>query len=299
MEQQFGALQTASISAKGKGRDAAIPTPRSANAQLAVDLYEELQSRFRWTAETAWHGIARLLLSCEVYRLKWEPFLDVVTHVDSNRFTSGQSGPHATLRRAEQLTAYLAKELSVDRPELCRNIGIYWQNAKIRQVQPHNLVGHAFRSLITTALAKFGDPGIDYEEEVDPPSEFPGYAFPTRSKGAGFNIVARRCGLTVALLATHWRVRHNRLGAVTDALPYKSALYEHNPNGKFYTVLGEFDGGRLRKVLANCPPILPHAAISAAVHFAPQLIREGLQENGTLEHLRSLSWLIGETFQWK
>src|SRR5260370_42551365 len=158
--------------------------PRSANAQLAVELYNELQSRFQWTSETAWHGIARLLLSCEVYRLKWEPFLNVVTYVDSNRFTSGESGPHATLRRAQQLTAYLATELSIDRPELCQNIGIYWQHPKIRQVQPHNLVGHAFRSLITTALARFGDPGIQYEEEVDPRSEFPRHPFTTRSENA-------------------------------------------------------------------------------------------------------------------
>ncbi len=273
--------------------------PRSANAQLAVELYNELQSRFQWTSETAWHGIARLLLSCEVYRLKWEPFLNVVTYVDSNRFTSGESGPHATLRRAQQLTAYLATELSIDRPELCQNIGIYWQHPKIRQVQPHNLVGHAFRSLITTALARFGDPGIQYEEEVDPRSEFPGHPFTTRSENARIDIVARRESRTVALLSVRWRFRHDRVDVVDEAIAYTSAFHRHNPNGKFYAVLGEFDGGRLRKVLANCPPLLPHAAISAAVHFAPQLIREGLQENGTLEHLCSLSWLIGETFQWK
>lgn len=273
--------------------------PRSANAQLAVDLYKELQSRYRWTSETAWHGIARLLLSCEVYRLRWEPFLNVVTYVDSNRFTSGDTGPHATLRRAEQLTTYLATELRIDRLELCHNVGVYWQHPKIREVQPNNLVGHAFRSLFTTTLAEFGDHGVEYEEEVDPRSEFPKHPFTTRSKNARIDIVARRDRRTVALFAVRWRVRHNRLGVVADALAYKSALYEHNPNGKFYAVLGEFDGGRLRKVLTHCPPIHPSPAISAAVHFAPQLIREGLQENGTLEHLRSLSWLIGETYQWK
>jgi hypothetical protein len=299
MKQESGPVQTASIGAKRRRRDVQIGMPRSANAQLAVDLYEELQSHYQWTAETAWHGIARLLLSCEVYRLRWEPFLNVVTYVDSNRFTSGESGPHATLRRAEQLTTYLATQLRIDRPELCQNIGLYWQNPKIRQAQPHNLAGHAFRSLITTALAKFGDHGVEYEEEVDPRAEFPGHPFTTRSKNARIDIVARRGDRTVALLAVRWRVRHNRLGVVADSLAYKPTLYEHNPDGRFYAVLGEFDGGRLRKVLANCSPIIPHAAISAAVHFAPELIREGLQENGTLEHLRSLGWLISETFQWK
>ena len=273
--------------------------PRSTNAQLAVNLYNELQARYQWTAETAWHGIAKLLLSCEIYRMQWEPFHDVVTYVDSNRFTSGEGGPHATLRRAEQLTEYLAAQLGVDRRDLCQNIGVYWQHPRIRALQPHNLVGHAFRSLVTTALGRFGDPGVRYEEEVDPHPEFPGHTFTTRSKNPKIDIVARRDNRTVALLTVRWRFRHDRLDVIDEAIAYTSAFYRHNPNGKFYAVLGEFDGGRLRKVLANCPPIIPHAAISAAIHFAPQLILEGLEENGTLENLRSLAWLIGQTFQWR
>jgi hypothetical protein len=272
---------------------------RSVNAQLAVDLYNELDARFHWTAETAWHGIARLLLSCEVYRLQWEPFHGVVTYVDSNRFTAGQGGPHATLRRAEQLSVYLAAQLGIDRRDLCQNIGLYWQQATIRPLQPHNPLGNAFRSLIAAILHRFGDPGIVYEEEVRPHKEFPGQVFATRSKSAKIDIIARRENRTVALLTVRWRFRHDRLDVVDEAMAYAPAIHRHNPNSKVYAVLGEFDGGRLRKVLTHCPPLNPHAAISAAVHFAPQLIRQGLQENGTLEHLRSLEWLIGETFRWR
>ena len=42
--------------------------PRSANAQLAVDMYDALSARYGWDRATAWHGIARLLLSCDVWR---------------------------------------------------------------------------------------------------------------------------------------------------------------------------------------------------------------------------------------
>jgi hypothetical protein len=273
--------------------------PRSMNAQLAVDLYNELQAQYSWTAGTAWHGIARLLLSCEIYKAKWETFRDVVVYIDSNRFTAGKSGPHATLRRAEQLTEYLAAQLSVDRQNLCLNLGLYWRQPKIRTSQPQNLVGNAFRSLITATLQRFGDPGVVYEEEVRPHSEFPGHVFPTRSKSAKIDIVARRDNRTVALLSVRWRFRHDRIDVVDEAMAYAPAIQRQNPNGKVYAVVGEFDGGRLRKLLTNCPPIIPNAALSAAVHFAPQLIREGLQENGTLEHLRSLEWLIGETFLWE
>jgi hypothetical protein len=85
---------------------------------------------------------------------------------------------------------------------------------------------------------------------------------------------------------------------VDEAMAYAPAVHRHNPNSKVYAVLGEFDGGRLRKVLAHCPPLVPYPAIAAAVHFEPKLITEGLRENGTLEYLRSLAWLISESFSW-
>ena len=249
---------------------------RSKNAQLAVDMYNGLAAQYNLTAGTAWHGIARMLLSCEVYRIKWESFHDVVLYIDSNRFTSGESGPHATLRRAEQLSIFLAAQLGIPRSELCREIGLYWQHEAIRPLQPHNPLGHAFRSLTTAALQRFGDPGIMYEEEVRPHSEFPGQMFTTRSKNAKIDIVARRDNRTVALLTVRWRVRHDRLDVVDEAMAYAPAARRHNPHSQVYAVLGEFDGGRLRKVLDNCPPIFPNAALTAAVHFAPQLIRDGL-----------------------
>jgi hypothetical protein len=44
---------------------------------------------------------------------------------------------------------------------------------------------------------------------------------------------------------------------------------------------------------------MPHAAISAAVHFAPELIWHGLRENGRTACLRNLEWLIQETYAWQ
>lgn len=268
--------------------------PRSPNAQLAVDLYNELAQRFHWEADTAWRGIALLLLSCEIYTRGWEPFHDVITYVDSNRFRD-----EGTRRRAQQLTSYLADQLGVSREHLCEAVAVYWQRPEVRHLQPHNLVGHAFRSLIATALGRFGEPEVEYEEEADPHAEFPGYRFQTRSRRARIDIVARRGGRAVALLSVRWRFRHDRLDVVDEALAYVHALRRQNPSGRFYAVVGEFDGGRLRKLLGNCAPVDPNAAISGAVHFAPQLIRDGLRENGTLEHLRSLEWLIRETSAWR
>lgn len=274
--------------------------PRSPNAQLAVDLYKILKQKQRWDAAGAWKGIAILLLSCEVYvsRSGWQRFHDVVTYVDSNRFSMTAAGPSATLRSAQRLTAYLAQELQIPEQDLCREIAQYWRQADTRNLQPHNLVGNAFRSLTAECLRLFGHPEIDYEEEVDPGTEFPGHVFHTRSRNPKIDIVARKNGRLVSLISVRWRFRHDRLDVVDEAIAYVPALRRQNPRGRFYAVIGEFDGGRLRKLLANSAPEMPNAAISAAVHFAPQLIREGLGENGSLEHLRSLEWLIRETFAW-
>ncbi len=200
---------------------------------------------------------------------------------------------------AEHLTSYLAEQLGIERSDVCQQIGLYWQEPRIRPLQPHNLVGHAFRSLVTNALQLFGDQAIVYEEEVHPHVEFPHLFVPVYGASWKIDVVARREGQMVAILGVSWRVRYNRLAALQRALAYSTGSRKDKPNSQPYAVLGEFDSGRLRKLLNSCPPINPHAAISAAVHFAPQLIRDGLEENGTLEHLRSLAWLIAQSFHWK
>lgn len=276
--------------------------PRSANAQTAVDLYGQLLQKYKWTAANAWHGIARLLLTTHIWlpRLGWQPFHNVVVYRESNDFKTGADGtPNAVLQRAEALSAYLAEQLGVQRHDLHLNTGLYWNEPQIRTLQPHNLVGHAFRSLIVAVLGIFGDPGITYEEECDPHTEFPGYRFDTRSPEAKIDIVARRNGRLVALLSTRLRYRHDRVDLVDEALAYAPAARRQNHNSRLYAVVGEFAPNRLHKVLSNCPPAMPNAALSAAVHFAPELIWHGLRENGRTTELRNLEWLIQQTYDWQ
>jgi len=271
---------------------------RSPKAQVAVEMYNVLRKEGEWTKSNAWWGIALLLLSCEVWDSgRWRPFHDVVVYRERNDFKSGPHGPNAVLERAKQLTAYLARELTAPPERLCSMIGQYWREPVIAKFQPHNLVGHAFRSLIVTILETFGDSGITYDEEVRPHDEFPGYTFGTRSKHAKIDVLARRGDLPVALISVRWRFRHDRVDVVDEALAYAPAARRVNRNCKFYAVLGEFAPNRLEKVLTNCPP-QPNPAISAAVHFAPQLIADGLGENGRLSELKSLEWLIEQTFDW-
>lgn len=272
--------------------------PRSANAQLAVEMYEAQRARRGWSAASAWQGIARLLLSCETWRQGWQPFHDVVVYREANDFRTGVRGPNAVMRRADALTGFLAGQLGVARADLCNEIGMYWRHPDVAGLQPHNLAGHAFRSLTVHVLETFGDKSIAYAEEVSPYDEFPGQPFTTRSRDPRIDIVARRGKVTVALISSRWRYRHDRVEVVEEAMAYAPAARRHNPDCRLYASVGEFAPNRLEKVLSNCPPAQPRGALAAAVHFAPRLITAGLGENGRLAHLRSLEWLVGETFSW-
>ena len=163
----------------------------------------------------------------------------------------------------------------------------------------HNgAAGHAFRSLTVHILEIFGDPDITYAEEISPYDEFPGQEFTTRSHDPKMDIVGRRGNVTVALISSRWRFRHDRVDVVEEAMAYVTAARRHNSSCRLYASVGEFAPNRLKKILDNCPPAQPHGPLTAAVHFAPQLITGGLEEDGRMAHLQSLDWLIGESFSW-
>ena len=84
---------------------------------------------------------------------------------------------------------------------------------------------------------------VSYEEEVYPHSTFPGFGFSTRSKDAKLDIVAYKNGQIVALMSTRWRFRHDRVDLVEEV----------------------------------------NAALTATVHFAPQLLWNGLREKWDCE----------------
>lgn len=270
--------------------------PRSANAQLAVDLYRKLAGSYGWTVDQAWKGIALLLLTCEVWDRGWSPFHSVVVYRERNDFKIGRTGPNKTLRKAENLSLILARDLGIDPAELCQTIAQYWREPRIRILQPHNLVGHAFRSIVVAILEDFGNPHLQFEEEVDPYLVFPGHPFSTRSENARIDIVVYRRNAPVALMSARWRFRHDRVDVVDEAIAYAPATIR--ARCEQFAVVGEFSPNRLTKILTNCQPSLPTAALAGCIHFAPHLITEGLGENGRTTDLQNLEWLVRRTLAW-
>jgi hypothetical protein len=281
--------------------------PRGTNAQLAADEYLLLLDKFGWTKAEAWRGIAILLLSCDVWADGYRRLgslrghsgvPDIVVYRERNDFKAPNGRPNAAVRRALQLSDYLAQELCVDRSVLCDAIGTLYKTPLISEMQPHNIVGHAFRSVCVEILKKFGDGAVMYEEEVEPSVVFPGWPFDTRSKNAKLDIMARRNGVPVALISARWRIRHDRIDVPDEMRAYGPAARSANRNCALYGLVAEFSPVRLEKLLVHSPPAR-NSILDGTVHFAPNLISDGLEENGRLSELRSLEWLIDQTHSWK
>ena len=275
---------------------------RGANAVLAVNAYDALHKQNKWQPNDAWKGIALLLLTCKTWKLnRWKAFHNVVVYREANDFKVLRSGPNSHIRNGARLTTFLETELGLTSGSCCDNIGTYWRLPAVKGLQPNNLVGHAFRSIVARILELHGDNAITFEEEVDPKLLFPGQSFQTRSKGPRIDIVAFRNGEPAALISVRWRIRHDRVDVVDEALAYKAAARRNHPNCRFYAVLGEFSGARLDKVLQHCAPAHANPSIDGTVHFNPAAVTNpnSLHENGRTVHLKSLDWLIQESFNWR
>lgn len=250
-----------------------------------------------------------LLLSCDVWRgdgyvrlgslRKHRGVPDCVVFREANDFMLNKDGsPNATLERGLELTEYLASQLGVATSDLCNSIGLFFTMDPIFDLQPNNVRGHAFRSIVCTALERFGNREIVFEEEISVHDEFPGYRLPTRSEKAKLDIIARKNGIPVALISVRWALRHDRIDIVEEALSYGPAARRSNRDCALYGVVGEFSPNRLIKVIDHVPEVTKNPALDACVHFCPDLLANGLKVNGRTTHLKSLEWLIDETFKW-
>jgi hypothetical protein len=273
--------------------------PRGVNASLAVTEYDRLRTLYNYTSADAWKGIAELLLTCDTQRdKKWIPFHNVVVYREVNDFKIDSRGqPNATIRKAESLTTYLAQQLGCPRDELCSRIGSYWRHPLVEGLQPNNLVGHAFRSIVAEILKLFGAPGIVYDEEVGARDLLPHFVMSSRSKEPMIDIVASKGPRPVAMISTRWRFRHDRVDFIDEAHSYAPAAARSYGAVPYFAVMGEFSAARVGKVLDNSPPAAT-GPISAGIHFCPDLLSKGLGENGRMANLKGLDWLIAQTRFW-
>lgn len=277
-----------------------IPTGDQ-NANLAVQLFRDIMTATGWGRDRAWLAIAKLLMTCDVWgNGAWRSFHDFPVLVESNKYKFIKTGaPNARMADANRVGDYLASELGISRALLCSEIAIYFKSPQVLNLQPNNIKGHGFRSLVAETLAMFGDPTLAISEEEFPHRMFPGYPFPNRSPKARIDIVARRGTMPVALLSTRWTYRHDRADMIDEAAAYIPAARGINPNCLYYGVTAEFDVARLKKVIHVTAPVLQTAALRRLVHINPVLVTTVTGKNGELANLMSLEELCQESFSWR
>lgn len=276
---------------------------RSQNAQLAVDMFDAICTEKSLDKSSAWKAIAQLLLSCHTQSgpkgcKVWANDFNSVIYREANDFYIGSQGPNKHLRMSYLLSDFLASEIGISRKELPSEIGLFLRHPYVSSMQQNNLVGHAFRSMTVRALEQFGDCRFHYEEEVDPYDLFLSGFASSRGEKPKIDIVAlNNGGRPEALISCKWRYRHDRSGDLIDeARNFIHEARRLNPNCRFYGFTGEFDLKRLKKFLdVSAPP--PTNPLSHTVHFAPVLIDQGLGLERP-RHLKSLEWLIDDTFRW-
>ncbi len=277
--------------------------PLNENAALAVRLYKELLRTNEWSIEDAWKAIAKLFLTCGVYERGWSVLFDGIVFAERNIFNESKSQTqNSAMRAGSEIADLLAKELKVTRQALCSEIGLYWQEPLVSNKQPHNLIGHAFRSVIAETLRVFGAKGLDVSEEEDPYKLFAGFGFTSRSKNPRIDIVVKKNAKPVALISTRWRFRHDRVDLIDESRSYLTAARSVNSNCKFYAVIGEFAASRINKVVEHTPERVSRGApIEACVHFAPQLTEPAnrkAKEKESLSLVKDLVWLTKESVTW-
>jgi hypothetical protein len=270
------------------------------HANLAVDLYRDLLESKGWGLEKSWLAIAQLLMTCQVWESgKWHPFHALPVLMERNNYKVTNTGkPNRSLLDAERVANFLASQLQISPPELCSNLGLFFEHPEIRGLQPNNPRGHAFRSIVAETISRFGDPGLTIIEEQSPHDLFPGFSMPARSDRAKIDIVVKRGPRVVALVSTRWTYRHDRVDLIDEAMAYMPAARSVNPTCVYYGVVAEFGKARLKKVIDQTEAVVPTAALRRLVHIKASLASDVIDRNGDLAHLIDLEEMVNDSRDW-
>lgn len=264
-------------------------------------MFRDLVARNGATAETAWVAIAQLLITCEVFEGGyWRQLYGAPVLMERNNYGVGVRGENKCLREARGVAAYIADALNVDPGRVCDHLGLYFKNDAVHHLQPNNLRGHAFRSVVAETLDMFGDRTLDLYEEQSPHEWFPGFQFQGRSTGARIDILAVRDSRPVAIISIRWTYRHDRVDLIDEAREYLPAARRMNSNCGFFGVTAEFGVARLKKVLAVTEPAQPRSApIRRLVHLNAHLPGALMGRESGVSSLWSLSDLVADSFNWQ
>ena len=127
-------------------------------------MYADLLRRRHLGLDSAWQAVCQLLMTCDVWdRGGWHPFLGELVLMERNNYRHLRNGqPNRYLRDAMLVGDYLASSLGVVRADLADHVGLYFQEPAVSGLQPNNIRGHAFRSIVAETITRFGDPELQH-----------------------------------------------------------------------------------------------------------------------------------------
>lgn len=280
-----------------------IPTT-DPHANLAVQLFDQIMNQNGWGLDRAWLGIAKLLLTCEVWRDgEWRPFSVMPPGtpllMESNNYRVTRAGmPNSYLREANLVRDYIARRLGVPSGNLCNHLGVYFQQPNIANLQPNNIRGHAFRSLVAHILATYGDPALEIREEFSARDLFQGWPLVTRSQAPNIDITVFRNGLLVAIASVRWTYRHDRVDMLDEAHSYIPPARRTNPRCGFFGITAEFATARLKKVVNQSEPVQANSVVRRLVHLHAPLATTVIGNDGVLAHMMDLQDFVRASFTW-
>lgn len=269
------------------------------NAEIAVQAFIADVTNRGWGLNEAWLAISRQLITCEIWdelRKTWVRYYDQPVLRERNDYKLlANSSPNQALQEATLVGDYIAQKLNIPRHDLCNQLGIFM---KALSVQPNNPKGHSFRSIVAEVLARYGDPQITVQEEVNPYVLFPGHQFNLRSKNPRIDIVAYRNNLPVALCSNRWTYRHDRVDLLEEARAYISTARQFNPSIHFFGITAEMNSARLKKVVSQTLPLVQTADINYLVHLHTPLATTVINHNGDLVYLTDLVDWVNSSHNW-
>jgi hypothetical protein len=202
------------------------------------------------------------------------------------------------MRNAIDVRDYIANELGTQPASLCDELGIYFRHPQVSHLQPNNLRGHAFRSLIAQTISLYGDPALEVREEHDAHELFPGIPLATRSQNPKIDITVSRNGLLVAIVSVRWTYRHDRVDMLDEAHSYVPPARRQNPQSGFYGATAEFGVARLAKVIEQSEPEQPQGIVRGLVHLHAPLPREVVGHDGILANMLDLTQFVRDSVNW-
>jgi hypothetical protein len=187
--------------------------------------------------------------------LMWYDDVAHVLHVNE----SNELQKRAWAQRAQLAEDYLATQLGIPAAQVPLAVDRMMKLARWthpltgKPVQRQNPLGNGLRILIAEVLRRWGNPNLEYAEEVDAANLFPGITLPGRSTTPKIDVLILKARRPRGIVSCKWSIRHDRISDPTnECTSYKAAAIQQQITDlEYFVVSNEFSAARLDKVLGQ------------------------------------------------